>query len=323
MATKTLNSPLRKTLWAVSLTALCVAAALESNAQQSNAPAQKGFATPQQAAQALVAAAGTYDVPALTRILGPHSKDLIESEDPVRDKNRAEDFAELARQKQTVQINSKNPARAELVVGDDNWPLPIPLVKRNGLWYFDSVAGRQQILFRRIGQNELDAIAVSRGFVDAQNEYATQRHDGVYQYAQRIISTPGAQDGLAWKNADGTWGGPVGETIAKAIEEGYTSSQPPYHGYYFKVLKGQGPAAPMGQMDYVIKGVMIGGFALAAAPAQYRVTGVKTFIVSNDGVVYQKDLGPDTLAIFQNMTRFNPDSTWRPTDAGKNFDTSN
>ncbi len=323
MATRTPNAALRKTLWAVSLTALCVAAALESNAQQSNPPAQKGFATPGQAAQALVTAAGTFDVPALTRILGPHSKDLIESEDPVLDKNRAKDFAELAREKQTVKIRSKSATRAEVVVGDDNWPLPIPLVKRNGLWYFDTKAGRQQILFRRVGENEMDAIAVMRGFVVAQNEYASQRHDGINQYAQRIISTPGTQDGLAWKTADGTWGGPVGETIAKAIEEGYGPGQPPYHGYYFKVLKGQGPAAPMGQMDYVIEGVMIGGFALAAAPAQYRVTGVKTFIVSNDGVIYQKDLGPDTLAIFQNMTRFNPDDTWQPTDDGENYDTEN
>ena len=321
MATRTPNAVLRKTLYAVSLAALCIALAIESNAQQSKAPVQKGFATPEQAAQALIEAAGTYNVPALTRVLGPHSKDLIESEDPVRDKNRAEEFAELARRKQTVRVSLKTPARAEVVVGEDNWPLPIPLVKRNGLWYFDTAAGRKQILFRRVGENEMDAIAVLRGFVEAQNQYASEPHDGVTQYAQRIISTPGTQDGLAWKNADGTWGGPVGETIAKAIEEGYTAAKQPYHGYYFKVLKGQGPAAPMGQMDYVVEGVMIGGFALAAAPADYRVTGVKSFLVSNDGVVYQKDLGPDTLAIFQNMTRFNPDDSWQPTNDGKDYDT--
>jgi hypothetical protein len=135
----------------------------------------------------------------------------------------------------------------------------------------------------------------------------------VNQYAQRIISSPGKHDGLAWQNPDGTWGGPVGEQIAKALEQGYTERSQPYHGYYFKVLKGQGPAAPLGQMDFVVKGAMIGGFALAAAPAQYRVTGVQTFIVGPSGVVYEKDLGPDTLKIFKSMDRFNPDKTWHPT----------
>jgi len=139
-----------------------------------------------------------------------------------------------------------------------------------------------------------------------------KRTDGsVAQYAQRIISTPGKQDGLAWKNADGTWGGPIGENVARGVEEGYAKGDP-YHGYFFKVLKGQGPAAPMGPMDYVVKGSMIGGFALAAAPAEYRVTGVKSFIVSNDGVVYEKDLGPNTLEEFKKMELFNPDKTWKP-----------
>ena len=134
------------------------------------------------------------------------------------------------------------------------------------------------------------------------------------QYAQRIISTPGKHDGLAWQNADGTWGGPVGEGVAKALEQGYSKQGQPFHGYYFKVLKGQGPAAPMGQMDFVVEGAMIGGFALAAAPAQYRVTGVKTFMVGPDGVVYEKDLGPNTLKVFESMDRFNPDKTWKSTE---------
>jgi hypothetical protein len=143
-----------------------------------------------------------------------------------------------------------------------------------------------------------------------------KRNDGgVAQYAQRIVSTPGKQDGLAWQNADGTWGGPIGEDIARAIAQGYSSGQP-YHGYYFKVLKGQGPAAPLGRMDYVVQGSMIGGFALVAAPAEYRVTGVKTFMVSNDGVVYEKDLGPNTLAEFKKMELFNPDKTWEPVADG-------
>jgi hypothetical protein len=136
----------------------------------------------------------------------------------------------------------------------------------------------------------------------------------VNQYAQRVVSTPGKQDGLAWQNSDGTWGGPVGEKIARAIEQGYSSQSEPYHGYLFKVLKGQGPAAPLGQMNFVVNGAMIGGFALAAAPAEYRVTGVKTFIVSYEGIVYQKDLGPDTLNMFSGMELYNPDKTWQRTD---------
>jgi hypothetical protein len=170
------------------------------------------------------------------------------------------------------------------------------------------------LLYRRIGANELDAIQICHGYVDAQHEYAFKKRDGyqVNQYAQRIISTPGKQDGLTWQTKNGTWEGPIGEKIAQAIAEGYSNRDTPYHGYYFKVLKGQGPAAPLGQLDYVIKGVMIGGFALVASPAEYRVTGVKTFMVSQDGVVWQKDLGPTTLDQFKAMELFNPDSTWTP-----------
>jgi hypothetical protein len=162
----------------------------------------------------------------------------------------------------------------------------------------------------------LDAIQICRGFVEAQEEYASTIHDdsGVNQYAQRIISTPGKQDGLAWRNQDGSPGGPVGEAVAKAIEEGYAKKSEPYHGYYFRVLKGQGPAAPLGQLDYTIEGVMIGGFALVAWPAEYRVTGVQTFMVSYNGSVYQKDLGPDSVKIAAAMERYNPDKTWHRTD---------
>jgi hypothetical protein len=152
--------------------------------------------------------------------------------------------------------------------------------------------------------------------VDAQREYAMQKHDNaeVNQYAQRIISTPGKHDGLAWWNPDGSIGGPIAEGIAKALQQGYTNKTQPYHGYYFKILKGQGRAATLGQMDFVIEGAMIGGFALAAAPAEYRVTGVQTFVVSQNGVVYQKDLGPNTLKVFSAMQLYNPDETWRPTN---------
>jgi hypothetical protein len=286
-------------------------AALESK----QTPSAKAFATPNEAAQALIQAANTDDVPALTGILGPDAQDLISSADHVRDNSRIAEFVALAHEKESVRVDPEDPNSATLSVGDDDWPFPIPIVKRDSKWYYDSKAGREEILFRRIGENELDAIKICRGFVEAQKEYALDKHDGaeLNQYAQRIISTPGEQDGLAWQNTDGSWGGPVGETVANALAQGYGSKAQPFHGYFFKVLKGQGPAAPIGQMDFVVEGVMIGGFALAAAPAQYKVTGVQTFMVSHDGIVYQRDLGPDTLTTFKSMDRYNPDKTWHPT----------
>jgi hypothetical protein len=277
---------------------------------------QKGFDTPKLAADALIQAAETLDVPALKEILGPESEDIVSSDDAVQDKNRAIAFAAAARVKSSIEVDPKNPNSATLSVGNEDWPLPIPIVKRNGKWYFDTKAGREEILRRRIGANELDVIAICHGFVYAQDEYAAQKHDDstVNQYAQRIISTPGKQDGLAWKNADGTWGGPVGENVATALEQGYGDKSQPFHGYYFKVLKGQGPAAPLGEMDFMVGGAMIGGFALAAAPAEYGVTGVQTFMVSHTGIVYEKDLGPETLKEFKSMESFNPDKTWTETD---------
>jgi hypothetical protein len=277
---------------------------------------QKTFATPKQAAEAFIQAVAGFDVPALKEILGPDGEDLVASEDSVQDKNRAAAFTAEAQEKNEVEIDPKNPKRAILSVGNDDWPLPIPIVKKGEKWSFDTKAGREEVLLRRIGGNELDTIQICRGYVEAQHEYATEKHDDaeVNQYAQRIISTAGKHDGLAWQNPDGSWGGPVGEGIAKAIAQGYSNKSQPYHGYYFKVLKGQGPAAPLGQMDFVVNGAMIGGFALAAAPADYRVTGVKTFIVSYAGVVYEKDLGPSTLDIFKRMELYNPDKTWRRTD---------
>jgi len=302
---------------------LCATATFSKTANQpgeststSSQPAQKTFATPKEASEAFIRATETFDLPALKEILGPDGEDLVASEDPVQDKNNAAVFAAKAREKNEVAIDPKNSKRAILSVGNDDWPLPIPLVNKEGKWSFDTKAGRQEILFRRIGANELDAIEICRGYVDAQEAYALEKHDDaeVNQYAQRIISTPGKHDGLVWRNPDGTLGGPIAEGIAKALEQGYTNKSQPYHGYYFKILKGQGPNAPLGQMDFVVSGAMIGGFALAAAPADYRVTGVKTFLVSYERVVYQKDLGPDTLKIFKDMELYNPDKTWDRTD---------
>ena len=284
----------------------------------SPAAAGKQFDTADQAADELLKAAAAFDVAALTQILGPDSDDLVNSEDQVSDKNNATAFVEKAKEKKEIRpADPKNPNMMIMVVGKDEFSLPIPIVKQKGKWTFDTKVGRQEILNRRIGTNELDAIEVCRGFVEAQHDYAGEKHDDskVNQYAQRIISTPGKHDGLAWKNADGTWGGPVGEEVAEAVAEGYTpAAGHPYHGYFFKVLKGQGPAAPMGELDFLIGDAMIGGFALAAAPAEYRVTGVKTFIVGPDGVVYEKDLGKDTLKAFQAMDKYNPDKTWTETN---------
>jgi len=282
----------------------------------SSAPAAgpRGFATPQQAAEALIDAAGRFDEAALIQIFGPGGEDIVFSGELPQDREHAADFAVQAREKESVSVDPHNGNRAFVIVGDENWPFPVPLVKRGDQWFFDPQAGMQELLYRRIGANELDAIGVCRGYVEAQDDYAYQTREGysVNQYAQRIISTPGTHDGLAWQNADGTWGGPVGEKIARAIEQGYTSGAEPYHGYFFKILKGQGPAAPLGEMNYVVEGVMIGGFALAAAPAEYGVTGVRSFIVSQDGVVYEKDFGPKTLDEFQKMELFNPDRSWTP-----------
>jgi hypothetical protein len=284
---------------------------------QAAAPAQKSFATPQEAVDALISAASDYNVSSLLEILGPDGKDLVETKDPVQDKNQAEAFAALARKKNSVSINQKNPNLATLIVGEHDWPSPIPLLKKNGKWLFDSKTGRMEVLYRRIGTNELDAIQICRGFVEAQLAYASSIHDdsGVNQYAQKILSTPGKQDGLYWENPDGTPGGPISKAIAKAIAEGYsTDKRSAYHGYYFKVLKGQGPAAPLGKLDYVIQGAMIGGFALLAVPSEYRVNGVKSFIVNQDGVVFQKDLGPNSVEIGKQLELYNPDKTWQVTD---------
>ena len=274
----------------------------------------KLFDTPQQAADTLVNAAEKFDVAVLTEIFGPDGNDVVFSGEFAQDRKRAADFTAQAHEKTKISVDRRSGNRAFVLVGNEDWPFPIPLVKKGEKWFFDSKAGRRELLYRRIGANEQDAIAICRGYVDAQNEYALQPRTGydVNQYAQRIVSTPGKQDGLAWQNPDGTWSGPIGENIARAIEQGYSTGAEPYHGYFFKILKGQGVAAPLGEMDFVVKGIMIGGFALVAAPAEYSVTGVRTFMVSHDGIVYEKDLGSKTLDVFKKMELFNPDASWTP-----------
>ena len=326
MKSTSANANLSRSGWMVSATAwVCLSAPVFLAAQQAKAtkvqaagPAGvegvRGFDTPQQAADALVNAADKFDEVGLMQMFVQDGDDIVFTGEIARDRQLALDFAAKAKEKKSISVDPRSGNRAFLLVGDEDWPFPVPLVKRGNKWYFDSKAGRQELLFRRIGANELDAIQICHGYVEAQQDYAFRKREGydVNQYAQRIISAPGKEDGLAWQNADGTWGGPIGEKIALAIQQGYSSKAEPYHGYFFKILTGQGPAAPLGEMDYVVEGVMIGGFALVAAPAEYGVTGVKTFMVSNDGVVYQKDFGITTLDNFATMKRFNPDSSWSP-----------
>ncbi len=298
---------------------LCASSIIMHGQQSKQAPAgspsgPQGFATPDKAVETLVAAAENFDVPTLTHIFGPDGENVVFTGEVALDRQHAKNFAAEAHELKKVTVDPVTGSRAFLLVGKEEWPFPVPLVKKNKMWFFDSKAGRQELLYRRVGANELDAIQLCHGYVEAQYEYAFEPRQGydVNQFAQRVISSPGKQDGLAWQNADGSWGGPVGEKIAQAIDEGYSSKSEPYHGYFFKILKGQGPDAPLGAMNYVIEGVMIGGFGLVAAPAEYGITGVNTFIVSQDGVVYQKDFGPNTLNVFKNMELFNPDKSWTP-----------
>jgi Protein of unknown function (DUF2950) len=316
LAANTIRTAILAAAFSILISGLPAAAQTKTAAPAGTQPAQETFDTPQQAADAMILAVKNDDVSALHQIFGPAGKDFVASGDDVEDKKSRANFAAQAQEKMSVDVDPHDPNRAIVSVGDEDWPLPVTIVRQAGKWHFDSKAGRTEILDRHIGENELDAILICRGYDDAQKEYAEEIHDdsGVNQYAQRIISTPGKHDGLAWKNLDGSWGGFVGDEVAKGLEEGSGVDGKPFHGYYFKVLKGQGPAAHMGRLDYVIEGAMIGGFALVAVPAQYRVTGVMTFMVSYDGVVYQKDLGPDSLDIVKKMELYNPDKSWQPTD---------
>ncbi|HEY7333610.1 MAG TPA: DUF2950 domain-containing protein [Bryobacteraceae bacterium] len=273
----------------------------------------QAFATPDAAARALVNAAKAGDADAVLKILGPAAKDILVTNDPVADRLARRKFIARATERMKVIADPNDPSEKTMVVGKDDWPLPIPIVHADGKWYFDVEQGKDEILTRRIGSNELDAIEVSRGYVEAQNEYfATEKPGGVGQYAQRIISSPGKHDGLYWPNTGTEEASPIGDMIAKAFAEGYTKKGEPYHGYYFKVLTAQGPNAPGGAMNYIDNGAMTKGYALIAWPSDYGSTGVMTFLVSRVGIVYQKDLGPNTAAIAGAYTAYDPDKTWTP-----------
>ncbi len=272
---------------------------------------QKSFSTPQEAAQALVEAAEANNTAAMLQIFGPGGRDIVDSGDAAADKESRAQFAALAHQKMKVELDADKD-RATLIVGPDDWPMPVPIVLEKEKWHFDAVTGRMEVLARRIGRNELTSLEVCRAYVEAQMEYAA--HDrtsgGVLQYAQKILSTPGKKDGLFWEGEpDNLVPKAFADASAAMFAEG--KKPEPYHGYYFHILKAQGPEAEGGAMDYVVKGKMIGGFALIAFPAEYGVSGIKTFLVNHRGKVYEKDLGPATGTLARQITRFNPDKSWK------------
>jgi hypothetical protein len=277
-------------------------------------PGGRGFASPSAAAKALISAAKSDDVTDLIAILGPASKEILTTSDPVADQQMRRKFVERAAAKMKLVPDPKEANWQTLLIGKDEWPLPIPIVKVNSEWHFDVEQGKREILARRIGSNELDAIEVCRGYVEAQNDYAAKDRtgSGALHYAQKIISSPGEQDGLYWSSTDGQDESPIGAIVARAFAEGYTKKQDPYHGYYFRILTAQGPHAPGGAISYLHNDLMTSGFALIAWPSDYRSTGVMTFLVDKTGIVYQKDLGPRTSEIAGAYTAYDPDRTWPP-----------
>jgi hypothetical protein len=240
----------------------------------------------------------------------------VQSGDAADDKAARAEFAARAHAKLQVEPDHDNPNRVTVVVGDQNWPLPVPLIRKNGRWYFDAAVGRVEILARRVGRNELAAIDVCRGYVEAQMEYASRDRDahGMLKYAEHIISVPGKQDGLYYEGESASLVPKSFADAAAVLLQGQGKKPVPYHGYFFHILKAQGPDAQGGVMDYVVKGEMIGGFAMVAWPAEYGVSGVQTLIVNHSGIVYEKDLGPQTATLARQITRFNPDKTWKPVE---------
>lgn len=283
--------------------------------KRGSATSERSFKTPDEAVAALVAAIEADDAGALQGLLGPGIEGLLSSGDAVSERSAREAF--LRKFNLQHQLVAGGPDDLALQVGDDNWPLPIPLVKHDGSWHFDGAAGAQELILRRIGRNELQTIDVMRGYVAAQEEYASAGHDGLPagNYAQRLRSQSGKQDGLYWEVSDNKPPSPAGPLLAAAAAEGYGNSEESrqaYHGYVFRMLYSQGPAANGGPREFVQKGQLAGGFALLATPALYGVSGVMTFIVNQDGVVWQRDLGDDTPALAPAIDKFNPDTSWTP-----------
>jgi hypothetical protein len=281
-----------------------------------SALAQEQFNTPEDAVSALVEAAKSQNQKGLLTVLGPDGKPIASSGDPVADANARDNFVSAYDAKHALELEGDG--SQTLIIGNDDWPFPIPLINKGGKWQFDAAAGVDEILRRRIGRNELAAIQVSLAYVQAQNEYASLDPAGLgpHVYAQRFVSKAAKKDGLYWPTAEGEPPSPLGVLAAKASAEGYkTGNTPiPYYGYYYRILTRQGAHAPGGAYDYLAKGKMIGGFALVAYPAQYGNSGIMTFIVNQDGAVFQKDLGPQSDKLARKIEAFDPDSTWTKVD---------
>jgi DUF2950 family protein len=281
--------------------------------------AQEQFSTPDAAVDALVSAARLGDAKAIVAVLGPDGNAIVSSGDPVADANTREKFVAAYDVKHAIE--PEGDGTQTLIIGDDDWPFPIPLVNKAGEWQFDTGAGLDEILRRRVGRNELSAIEVARAYVQAQNEYAELDPGGLGRgvYAQRIVSHPGEKDGLYWPTAEGQPPSPLGELAAQASAEGYKAGKAPipYHGYYYRILTRQGAGAPGGAYDYLVKGKMRGGFALLAFPAEYGNSGIMTFMVNHDGTVFQKDLGPKTAKLARKIESFAPDQTWATIDSAQ------
>lgn len=290
--------------------AMFFAAAL-SYAKPAGIP-QKSYSSPEEAVNGLIAAVRANDTKAMLAIMGQGSKEMISSGDTVADRAGRERFLKAYDEKNVLRQGAKD--KWVLSVGNDNWPMPIPVVKKGAKWLFDAQKGRQEILNRRVGRNELQVMNVLHAYVDAQHEYASKdcRGDGKVEFAQRLISTEGKHDGLYWESKEGEEESPLGPLVAQAAEEGYANANlSPFHGYYFKILKGEGPHAAGGAYNYVVKEEMILGFALLAYPAEYGNAGVMTFIVNQEGIIYEKNLGRDSKRKAEAMKLFDPDKTWK------------
>lgn len=275
---------------------------------------QKAYNTPQAAFKALVEAARQNDASEMLAIFGPEGKDIISSGDVVADTRAREHFVAAASEK--VEFSKMDGKSILAIIGKDRWPFPIPIVKTGQKWIFNTEDGRQEVINRRVGRNELNTVQVALAYVNAQREYYSKDRTGEGpQYAEHFLSHPGKKDGLYWEAAAGEERSPLGSLFAHATEEGYTfkkgtGKHSPYYGYYFRILKSQGPDAPGGARDYVVNGKMTGGFALLAYPAKYGVSGIMTFIVNQDGIVYEKDLGPKAEEAVKEITAYDPDKTW-------------
>jgi hypothetical protein len=309
-----------RTIPTVALTALAIAASLLTGATaRAAAGGPRVFATPDEAARALFDTVKANDLKGLVALFGPAGQDLIDTSDPATGRRNREVFA--AAVVEGWRLGDLGPNRKELILGNEAWPFPVPLVKGAAGWTFDVAAGHEEILNRRIGRNELAVIRVLNEYVAAQRAYAATGHDGkpAGRYARVFGSDPGRQNGLYWPAQRGEPRSPLGVLVGRASEQGYRrggEGPNPLYGYYFRILEGQGPAAKSGAAEYVVGGEMTGGFALIAWPVHHDASGVMTFIVNQDGVAYEKDLGPETPAAVEKITRYDPDKTWRPVQAG-------